>query len=204
METRELASLLWGSYLCLSSRPSASVFGHNVGAAFRAALEPHLRLPISTQVQDGQVAFASPAALYYPDSGQAADVYWRAGHTLILQSLHARLGALNSICAELQARSGLRLSCSAYIAPPQAMSFSLHTDAWDALIVQVSGDKIFECSVCADGLTAEGETRGPLESYALRSGDALLLPEGIPHRARTATGSVHLSFNFIRQLAAAP
>jgi hypothetical protein len=112
----------------------------------------------------------------------------------VLQSLQQRPGLLQDVAAELQERSGLRVVCSAYIAPGGARTFEMHTDAWDALVVLLTGSKEF-VYLCRSGRR---------QAVVLNEGSWLLLPQGIRHRAYTATGSLHLSLNFIRSVAAQP
>ena len=152
------------------------------------AVVSQFQLDLSGIVDEKRLAYASIDDLIYPADVDSAQRLWSSGRTAILQSLQTRPGLLNTLCAALEVEEGRRVGCSAYISGPKAESFALHTDDWDAFIVQLQGDKTF---------WIEDSTSEELRNVDLRRGGTLYLPRRIKHRAHSNAGSMHLSINFL-------
>jgi uncharacterized RmlC-like cupin family protein len=149
---------------------------------------PQLDVDLRFAIERKLLAYASPDDLTYPDSASSAEALWRDGRTAIMQSLHASPGLVNSVCAVMEVAESKRVSCSAYVAAPRAQTFELHTDDWDAFIIQLRGNKHFWL-----------ETNGSnaLAGADLCPGDTLYIPRLLKHRAYTDSGSIHLSINLL-------
>ena len=185
---------LAAAYSSQGTDPTGGVLPDNCWRPLARALAPRLEEPLEDDLAAGRVAFASPGTLTYARTAAQAAAEAGAGKTVVLQSLQQRPGLLQDVAAELQHRNGLRVVCSAYISRAGARSFEMHTDAWDALVVLLAGSKEFVYLASS----------GARQTVLLQEGGWLLLPEGVRHRALTATGSLHISFNFIRGVGPRP
>lgn len=129
------------------------------------------------------------------------------GATLVLQGLHRLWAPLIDFTGRLGAELDRPLQVNAYLTPPSSQGFATHYDTHDVFVLQVEGAKrwIIHPPVLPDPLerqpwggradevaaTADGE---PALDVVLRPGDALYLPRGWLHSARTEAGrSLHLT-----------
>jgi hypothetical protein len=148
---------------------------------------PQLGDDVAEAIASKRLAYASPDELIYPTSEAQAAALWKSGKTAILQNLQMKRGVVNAVAATLEVLSHRRISCSAYLSGPRAQSFDFHTDEWDAFIIQLQGDKVFDLQPA----TAEQV------AIALSPGDVLYMPQGLRHVAHSETGSLHISINFL-------
>src|SRR3569833_843170 len=156
-----------------------------LGDAVASAMEDDMEAIVGTQ----RLAFASKEDLVYPSSATEARKMWFVGFSAILQSLHASPGIINAICATLEVRESRRVSCSAYISEPQADTFDLHTDDWDAFIIQLQGQKTF---------WIEDQESCEVDPVKLTPGDVLYLKRHVRHRATSDSNSLHITINILR------
>ncbi|GAB4010045.1 cupin domain-containing protein [Nocardioides ultimimeridianus] len=96
------------------------------------------------------------------------------GATLVLQGLHRYHEPLAELVARLELELGHPCQANAYLTPPGAQGFALHSDAHDVFVFQTAGRK-------------QWEIHGPdgREELTLEPGVAMYLPAGTPYAART-------------------
>lgn len=103
------------------------------------------------------------------------------GATLLIKNANYRSRALNLKVLELARSLGPAIGCNLYYTPPQQSGFSLHSDLHHSIIWQIEGSKTW---------TVEANT------FTLSPGDALVLPKGVMHQARTSSqASLHATFS---------
>jgi len=106
------------------------------------------------------------------------------GATVVLQSLHRTVPAVGRFAADLEAQVSHPVQVNAYLTPPGSAGLAVHADGHDVIAVQLHGAKDW----WVDGL-------GDL---TLEAGDALYLPAGTRHVARTTDrSSLHLTIGII-------
>ncbi len=111
------------------------------------------------------------------------------GATLVLQGLHRYWAPLTRLVAELEVELGHPCQANAYLTPPGAQGFAVHSDSHDVFVFQTAGAKQWEIH------TADG-----VEQITLEPGLSLYLPTGTPHAARAQeTLSLHVTLG-INQL----
>jgi len=150
-----------------------------------------------------------------PDSGRpaaalgartrGAPALYRAfsrGDTLVFNALHDHWPPCMALAARLREALGAEIGINIYITPPHAQGFRLHRDRHDVFVLQLEGRKSWRVHpppgpVAAARWERPGE---PLEAALeaayierdLDPGDALYIPRGHPHVARTGGDpSVH-------------
>lgn len=155
--------------------------------ALLGAVLPQLGDEMAVAIESQRLAYATPDELIYPKSEDEAALLWKSGKTAILQALQMKRGFLNTLAATLEVSSSRRIACSAYLSAPRAETFDLHTDEWDAFIIQLQGDKVFKLQ----------SSEGNLVSVPLSPGSMLHMPQGVQHLAYSETGSLHISINFL-------
>jgi mannose-6-phosphate isomerase-like protein (cupin superfamily) len=96
------------------------------------------------------------------------------GATIVLQGLHRYHEPLARLVAELELELGHPCQANAYLTPPGAQGFALHSDVHDVFVFQTEGRKQWE---------VHGQD-GP-EELVLEPGVAMYLPAGTKHAART-------------------
>ncbi len=174
-----------------------------------------LRTPFLRVAQQGKVL---PAGRYTGSGGAGAEItdqvhdeqvmrLFADGATLVLQGLHRIWEPLIDFTGRLGAELDRPLQVNAYLTPPSSQGFATHYDTHDVFVLQVEGTKrwIIHPPVLPDPLerqqwggradevaaTAEGR---PALDVVLQPGDALYLPRGWLHSARTEKGrSLHLT-----------
>ncbi|HWJ82299.1 MAG TPA: cupin domain-containing protein [Nocardioides sp.] len=111
------------------------------------------------------------------------------GATIVLQGLHRYHPPLTDLVAELELELGHPCQANAYLTPPGAQGFAVHSDAHDVFVFQTAGAKRWE---------VHGEDGA--EEVLLEPGLSLYLPAGTPHAARTEDAvSLHVTIG-INQL----
>ena len=112
-----------------------------------------------------------------------------AGATIVLQGLQRYWPPVGDLVAELELELGHPCQANAYLTPPGAQGFAVHTDSHDVFVLQTHGTKLWE--IHGDG--------GPGE-LLLEPGVVAYLPTGTPHAARAQDAvSLHLTIG-INQL----
>ena len=173
-----------------------------------------LRTPFFTLVKDGQglprTSFTRKAVAGnqqladLPDSDGIARAY-ADGATVVLQALHRTWPPLGEFCRDLAAELGQQCQVNVYVTPPGAQGFKPHHDTHDVVVLQVTGRKhwtihppVLELPLKSQPTTLLGPDpaagKVPVIDTVLEPGDALYLPRGWLHSARTADDrSIHLT-----------
>ncbi len=111
------------------------------------------------------------------------------GATVVLQGLHRYWPPLTRLVAELELELGHPCQANAYLTPPGAQGFDVHSDSHDVFVFQTAGSKQWQVH------TADGA-----EDVLLEPGLSMYLPTGTPHAARAQqTVSLHVTLG-INQL----
>jgi len=126
------------------------------------------------------------------------------GYTLNIKDTTAFHPALALLCNRIQRQLGAYVHVNVYFTPPRAQGFALHYDTHDTLIVQIEGEKAWQVHAPVVPLPLELQPfsaaahegkLGPPREFTVRAGDALYIPHGFPHCAKTAEQrSLHLTF----------
>jgi lysine-specific demethylase/histidyl-hydroxylase NO66 len=143
-----------------------------------------------------------------PDSDRIAAAH-ADGATIVLQALHRTWPALQSFCSQLAADLGHQCQVNVYVTPPGAQGFNPHHDTHDVVVLQVDGRKHWTIHPPAVELplkTQPSTRLGPdpvggrpaAIDTVLEPGDALYLPRGWLHSARTTEDrSIHLTIGLL-------
>ncbi len=131
-----------------------------------------------------------------------------AGATLVVSQFHEMHGPLARFCRGLEKLFLHAVQCNVYLTPASAQGFRVHYDTHDVLVLQVEGQKQWRVwpgqplphptrrTPWQRDIEPEGE---PVE-FTMNAGDALYLPRGVLHEARTqAEGghSLHLTIGLM-------
>jgi hypothetical protein len=156
------------------------------------------RTPGLRMIRDGvrvePSRFCSPTrigATTLPDVADARKVIdlYRAGATLVLQSLHRTWPPISRWCAALEHDLGWPVQANAYLTPPGARGLAAHADGHDVLVVPIHGCKHW--------------TVAGIGACTLRPGDVLYMPAGTEHGAVADDEScLHLTIGIHRPTAA--
>ena len=153
-----------------------------------------LRFPLFRLVKEGQII---PTQRYTksgrigsePITGMAdpARIFqlFEDGATIVLQGMHRFWAPLQGFCRDLEMELGHPTQVNAYITPPGSQGFDVHEDAHDVFVLQAFGRKRWEVyEIKRDGEVRSSDS-APALTVTLEPGDALYIPEGAPHAART-------------------
>lgn len=111
------------------------------------------------------------------------------GATVVLQGLQRYHAPLADLVAELELELGHPCQANAYLTPPGAQGFAVHSDSHDVFVFQTHGSKQWEIH----GADGPGD-------LVLEPGVVAYLPTGTPHAARAQeTASLHVTLG-INQL----
>ncbi|WP_228771889.1 cupin domain-containing protein [Actinokineospora iranica] len=129
------------------------------------------------------------------------------GATVVLQGLHRLWPPLISFAGRLGSDLGHPVQVNAYVTPASAQGFAAHYDVHDVFVLQVAGRKrwLIHEPVHPDPLrdqpwdqradaVAARAAQPPLIDAVLAPGDALYLPRGYLHSAKSLAGvSAHIT-----------
>ena len=143
-------------------------------------------LPESTYTRGATLAGKTLTGLV--DARKALDLF-ADGATIVFQGLHRYWLPITQLVAELELELGHPCQANAYLTPPGAQGFAVHSDSHDVFVFQTAGSK-------------QWEVHGPdgKEEVLLEPGLSMYLPTGTPHAARAQdTVSLHVTIG-INQL----
>ncbi len=119
---------------------------------------------------------------------------FREGATIVFQGLHRYWPPLTELIGALEAELGHPCQANAYLTPPGAQGFAVHSDTHDVFVFQTHGSKLWEIHD-----QNEAGERTP-EQVRFTPGLVMYLPTGTPHAARAEDGvSLHVTIG-INQL----
>ncbi|WP_432519701.1 cupin domain-containing protein [Kineococcus sp. SYSU DK006] len=177
-----------------------------------------LRTPFFTMVKDGvglpRDSFTRKAVAGNQQLSDLADSEgvargYAEGATIVLQALHRTWPPLARFCADLAADLGHQCQVNVYVTPPGAQGFKPHHDTHDVVVLQVDGRKHWTIHPPALELPLKSQPsralgpdpvggRAPVVDTVLEPGDALFLPRGWLHSARTTDErSIHLTIGLL-------
>jgi quercetin dioxygenase-like cupin family protein len=163
--------------------PVHSRFPLDVCAELANAVEIVLSLDTKAYLDQYTIAFITSTGLLYPDSDD--QIRELAGqNTAILQNLEAVNPLYAQLSRALVSQAHPRVSFSAYVSSRKSNRLGIHVDLWDNIVVQLSGSKTFYFDN---------------DTVRLQTGDALSIPQGVPHDVTTDISSLHLSAVLLRQ-----
>ncbi|OBJ82362.1 cupin [Mycobacterium gordonae] len=144
-----------------------------------------------------------------PDQVDSAKVLaeFASGATIVLQGLHRLWPPMIDFVRSMVDDLGHPVQANAYVTPPGSRGFDAHYDVHDVFILQVSGEKhwtvhppVHEHPLPSQPWTQHREAIAarvadePVIDTVLSAGDALYLPRGWVHSARSQeTTSIHLT-----------
>jgi lysine-specific demethylase/histidyl-hydroxylase NO66 len=143
-------------------------------------------LPESSYTRGATLAGKPLSGLVDPRKALAL---FAGGATIVLQGLHRYWPPITRLVAELELELGHPCQANAYLTPPGAQGFAVHSDSHDVFVFQTAGSK-------------QWEVHGPdgAEDVLLQPGLSMYLPTGTPHAARAQdTVSLHVTLG-INQL----
>lgn len=157
-----------------------------------------IRTPSIRLAQDGAVlpeasytrgaTLAGKSLTGLVDSRKALALF-DGGATIVLQGLHRYWLPITRLVAQLELELGHPCQANAYLTPPGAQGFAVHSDSHDVFVFQTEGSK-------------QWEVHGPdgADDVLLEPGLSMYLPTGTPHAARAQdTVSLHVTIG-INQL----
>ena len=111
------------------------------------------------------------------------------GATVVFQGLHRYWPPITRLVADLELELGHPCQANAYLTPPGAQGFAVHSDTHDVFVLQTAGAKQWEVH------TPDG-----VDQVHLEPGVSMYLPTGTPHAARAQESvSLHVTIG-INQL----
>ncbi|MDP8956560.1 MAG: cupin domain-containing protein [Actinomycetota bacterium] len=144
-------------------------------------------IPSSAYTKSGKIGSAPVTGIADP-----ARIFqlFEDGATIVLQGMHRFWLPVAAFCRDLELELGHPTQVNGYVTPPGSRGFAVHEDPHDVFVLQAFGRKHWEVHQPAG--SAQGETTSL--AVELQSGDALYIPKGAPHSARTQeTVSGHLT-----------
>lgn len=174
-----------------------------------------VRTPFIRMAKAGDVlardCYTGPAGFgaEMPDQVDSAKVLaeFASGATIVLQGLHRLWPPMIDFVRSMVDDLGHPVQANAYVTPPGSRGFDAHYDVHDVFILQVSGEKhwtvhppVHEHPLPSQPWTQHREAIAarvddePVIDTVLSAGDALYLPRGWVHSARSQeTTSIHLT-----------
>ncbi len=158
-----------------------------------------IRTPAVRIARDGNVLPASAYTRHATLAGQPLTglldprkvfELFDGGATVVLQGLHRYWEPLGALVADLELALGHPCQANAYLTPPGAQGFAVHSDTHDVFVFQTHGSKVWEVHA----------PDGDVQTVVLEPGVSMYLPTGTPHAARAQeTVSLHVTIG-INQL----
>ena len=151
-------------------------------AADRLLTSSAIRTPAVRLARDGAVlpesAYTRGASLAgKPLTGlvdpRKALALFAEGATVVFQGLHRYWEPIADLVATLELELGHPCQANAYLTPPGAQGFAVHSDSHDVFVFQTHGSKQWEI-----------HTEGGVDDVRLELGVSMYLPTGTPHAAR--------------------
>lgn len=137
-------------------------------------------LPASSYTRAATLAGAALTGLV--DARKLLDLF-ADGATVVLQGMHRYWPPLAELVRDLELSLGHPCQANAYLTPPGAQGFDVHSDTHDVFVFQTHGTKQWEVH----------DESGPRE-LLLEPGVSMYLPTGTPHAARAqAAASLHVT-----------
>jgi bifunctional lysine-specific demethylase and histidyl-hydroxylase NO66 len=198
-DAQTFQSKVWASRVHLHHADPDELVGLlSLDDADRLLTSTAIRTPSIRMAKDGAVlpesAFTRSATLAgkpltgLVDAAKALALFGD-GATVVFQGLHRYWPPLTRLIAELELELGHPCQANAYLTPPGAQGFAVHSDSHDVFVFQTAGSKLWE---------VHGPD-GP-EEVLLEPGLSMYLPTGTPHAARAQeTFSLHVTLG-INQL----
>jgi lysine-specific demethylase/histidyl-hydroxylase NO66 len=126
-----------------------------------------------------------------------------AGATIVIQGLHLNRAETATFCTALEGAVGHPVQANAYYTPRGSQGLAVHHDTHDVFVLQIAGEKrwlvyepVLDLPLKEQRYRADVDGR-PGEAVidtVLGAGDALYLPRGWLHEARTSdVDSLHLT-----------
>jgi ribosomal protein L16 Arg81 hydroxylase len=137
---------------------------------------------------------------------RGALAFFHHGYSLLVNNVERHWAPIARVARQLEKSFGLaHVSCNLYLTPPNASGFESHWDWMDAIVVQMSGEKIWSLwKEPTMSLSTFELKRQPQDDelqatrfsdFPLGQGDILYIPRGTLHNASTgAKESMHLTF----------
>jgi bifunctional lysine-specific demethylase and histidyl-hydroxylase NO66 len=198
-DAQTFLSKVWASRVHLHRTEPADLVGLlSLDDADHLLTSTAIRTPAVRVARDGSVlpessytrsaTIAGKALTGLVDSRKVLDLF-DGGATIVFQGLHRYWPPLTRLIAELELELGHPCQANAYLTPPGAQGFAVHSDSHDVFVFQTAGSKLWE---------VHGQD-GP-EEVLLEPGLSMYLPTGTPHAARAQeTVSLHVTLG-INQL----
>lgn len=191
---------VWASRVHLHRTDPADLVGLlSLDDADRLLTDTAIRTPSVRVARDGSVlpesSFTRPATIAGKQLTGLVDprkalALFAEGATIVFQGLHRYHAPLTRLIAELELELGHPCQANAYLTPPGAQGFAVHSDSHDVFVFQTAGSKQWE---------VHGPDGEP-EQVLLEPGLSMYLPTGTPHAARAQeTVSLHVTIG-INQL----
>jgi hypothetical protein len=140
-------------------------------------------LPASAYTRQASLAGQPMTGLL--DPRKVLDLF-DGGATVVLQGLQRYWEPLGALVADLELALGHPCQANAYLTPPGAQGFAVHSDSHDVFVFQTHGSKVWEVHDPAAG--------DQPQSVVLEPGVSMYLPTGTPHAARAQeTVSLHVT-----------
>ncbi|MBS3903714.1 MAG: hypothetical protein KGZ39_00125 [Simkania sp.] len=126
---------------------------------------------------------------------------FRAGNTIVLNSINNRFEPLRKLCDKLEDVFGHPVNVNMYLTPSTAQGFQAHYDAHDVFILQIEGEKLWKIyhqhvqfPIAREDIPFDDTLSAPIHEVYLKPGDFLYIPRGYVHEALTAKKySLHLT-----------
>lgn len=198
-DARTFLEKVWASRVHLHRTEPADLVGLlSLDDADHLLTSTAIRTPAIRVAQDGSVlpesSYTRGATLAgKPVTGlvdaRKALALFDGGATIVFQGLQRYWQPLTDLVAQLELELGHPCQANAYLTPPGAQGFAVHSDTHDVFVFQTAGSK-------------QWEVHGPdgPEEVLLEPGLSMYLPTGTPHAARAQeTVSLHVTLG-INQL----
>jgi len=133
------------------------------------------------------------------DPRKALDLF-AGGATIVFQGLHRYHPPLTDLVARLELELGHPCQANAYLTPPGAQGFAVHSDAHDVFVFQTHGTKQWEIHHARGERPCQVHEDCRVDDVLLQPGLSVYLPTGTPHAARAQdSASLHVTIG-INQL----